>query len=82
MKWISVGEGFRAREKGHVLTGIHRSEDLEHAWPLQAPVYKEFTRLSNYAIRLLIGKDQTLLHEVTLISIGFNRSVDLCMLNH
>ena len=31
MKWISVGEGFRAREKEHVLTGIHRSEDLEHA---------------------------------------------------
>lgn len=62
MKWISVGEGFRAREKEHVLTGIHRSEDLEHAsWPLQAPVYKEFTQLSNYAIRLLIGKDQTLL---------------------
>ena len=63
MKWISVGEGFSSlsKGKGHVLTGIHRSEDLEHAWPLQAPVYKEFTQLSNYAIRLLIGKDQTLL---------------------
>ena len=46
-------------DKGGGNTG--QIEDLEHAWPLQAPVYKEFTQLSNYAIRLLIGKDQTLL---------------------